>query len=503
MRWSTLFIVASFVLLVSPRASDAAPGMFVGVSDDAFEWNTGPMVSAANDLGLRAIRVALTWTPGERTLTPSDAAALGTRGRRCTEPTHRARGAEPGRSAARSRESRRVLLVSRRRGDALPAHQRRRDLERAEPERVLAPAVRTGRAGRTGAVRGARRRLLRPAARDALVDQRDRAGDVGVGQRQPERLRQHLPLADDIHPGNRRRLSREWPHEAALRHDRPPSVSDELERAAVVGALRPGDHLARRSRATALGAQRRVLGHRAGASRAGCADLVPRDRVPDDDPGVEVVALLRCRDLARRAARRRLAGAAARASAGLEPGARPGDAARRRAAADVLPAVRRRRLQLHARGRAVTRRLAVRPPVGRRDAEGLLPTVQGGDRRGELRLGRLQPGRRSAVRHGDGLRRSQPDARVAPVDEACAAEAEPDQGHVHRCASCAVRVPAPPRQAHARCDVTRRAAEGPAAALRRGQDRVRRQDEQGRDRAGRAGATAATRHAQDRRSFPG
>ena len=51
--------------------------MFVGVSDDAFEWNTGAMAAAANDLGLRAVRVALTWEPGERSLTPSDAAALG------------------------------------------------------------------------------------------------------------------------------------------------------------------------------------------------------------------------------------------------------------------------------------------------------------------------------------------------------------------------------------------------------------------------------------------
>jgi len=77
MRWSTLIFLASVFLLVSPRASDAAPGMFVGVSDDAFEWNTAPMVSAANDLGLRAIRVALTWTQSQRTLSPSDAASLG------------------------------------------------------------------------------------------------------------------------------------------------------------------------------------------------------------------------------------------------------------------------------------------------------------------------------------------------------------------------------------------------------------------------------------------
>ena len=51
--------------------------MFVGVSDDSFEWNTTAMASAARDLGLRAIRVSLTWRSGERALSAADASSLG------------------------------------------------------------------------------------------------------------------------------------------------------------------------------------------------------------------------------------------------------------------------------------------------------------------------------------------------------------------------------------------------------------------------------------------
>jgi len=50
--------------------------MFVGVSDDAFEWNTAPMASTARDLGLRAIRVSLTWESGENGLSLADRGAL-------------------------------------------------------------------------------------------------------------------------------------------------------------------------------------------------------------------------------------------------------------------------------------------------------------------------------------------------------------------------------------------------------------------------------------------
>ena len=51
--------------------------MFVGVSDDSFEWNTGPMVATADDLGLRAVRIALNWTPGQRALSSADRTDLG------------------------------------------------------------------------------------------------------------------------------------------------------------------------------------------------------------------------------------------------------------------------------------------------------------------------------------------------------------------------------------------------------------------------------------------
>jgi hypothetical protein len=77
MRWSLVIVLASGVLLVAAPVANAEPGMFVGVSDDSFEWNTAPMVATANDLGLRAVRVALSWTPGERALSSSDRAGLG------------------------------------------------------------------------------------------------------------------------------------------------------------------------------------------------------------------------------------------------------------------------------------------------------------------------------------------------------------------------------------------------------------------------------------------
>ena len=72
-----MIILASGVLLGAAPVAKAEPGMFVGVSDDALEWNTAPMVATAQDLGLRAVRVALTWTPGQRQLSPNDRASLG------------------------------------------------------------------------------------------------------------------------------------------------------------------------------------------------------------------------------------------------------------------------------------------------------------------------------------------------------------------------------------------------------------------------------------------
>ena len=77
MRWSLVIILASGLLLVAAPVANAEPGMFVGVSDDSFEWNTAPMAATANDLGLRAVRVTLNWTPGQRVLSPADQAALG------------------------------------------------------------------------------------------------------------------------------------------------------------------------------------------------------------------------------------------------------------------------------------------------------------------------------------------------------------------------------------------------------------------------------------------
>ena len=93
----------------------------------------------------------------------------------------------------------------------------------------------------------------------------------------------------------------------------------------------------------------------------------------------------------------RVARAAGRTSAGHEPGPGSGDPARRRAAHDVLPAVRRGRFQLHARGRAVARRLAVRAALGGRHAQRVVRPLQGDGRAGEFRHGGLQSGQRCAA----------------------------------------------------------------------------------------------------------
>ncbi len=76
MRRSLLIVVASFALLLAAPVAGAAPGMFVGVSENALEWNTGATVAAARDLGFRAFRLTLDWAPGQRDVTAEDAALL-------------------------------------------------------------------------------------------------------------------------------------------------------------------------------------------------------------------------------------------------------------------------------------------------------------------------------------------------------------------------------------------------------------------------------------------
>jgi hypothetical protein len=71
-------IAALFALAVLVRgpAAAAAPGLLVGVTDDAFLWNTDRAVTIANDLGLSAFRVSVQWSPGQTALDPGAAAVL-------------------------------------------------------------------------------------------------------------------------------------------------------------------------------------------------------------------------------------------------------------------------------------------------------------------------------------------------------------------------------------------------------------------------------------------
>jgi hypothetical protein len=51
---------------LAPRAA-AAPGLLLGVDDDSLKWyaHTGSLLSIYRDLGLGAVRVTLSWSPGE------------------------------------------------------------------------------------------------------------------------------------------------------------------------------------------------------------------------------------------------------------------------------------------------------------------------------------------------------------------------------------------------------------------------------------------------------
>jgi hypothetical protein len=68
---------AAAVLACTGTAS-AAPGLLIGVDDDAPKWGERGIedVAVARDLGLQAFRITLEWTPGEPKLTALDRALL-------------------------------------------------------------------------------------------------------------------------------------------------------------------------------------------------------------------------------------------------------------------------------------------------------------------------------------------------------------------------------------------------------------------------------------------
>jgi hypothetical protein len=70
-----ILAIALLVLVARAPAASAAPGLFVGVSDDGFLWRGGAAVAAAQDLGLAAVRVTVPWD-GRSELSMADASRL-------------------------------------------------------------------------------------------------------------------------------------------------------------------------------------------------------------------------------------------------------------------------------------------------------------------------------------------------------------------------------------------------------------------------------------------
>ncbi len=74
--WPALLVACA--VLFSCSTVQAAPGLFVGVTDDTLKATPAETSAVARDLGLRAFSLSLRWTAGETALSASAAGALGT-----------------------------------------------------------------------------------------------------------------------------------------------------------------------------------------------------------------------------------------------------------------------------------------------------------------------------------------------------------------------------------------------------------------------------------------
>ena len=221
---------------------------------------------------------------------------------------------------------------------------------------------------RAGRLRGAARAVLGRAPRGAPGRERDRRL-LPARQRQPVRLLQRRPLARQLlpqaRPGVPRRAAAAQPIFDTVGHNPYPVTNAERP---VDAGTRPTTTIAEGDYDKLMAVlQRGVRRHRPAPPGPEAREhLVHGTGLPDDDRPGEGGALPRHRDRSGRCFRR--SSRARRRRLTARPRARPGDAALRRAPVRLLPARRRRLLQLRARRRAEPRRLAVRTPLDRHDA---------------------------------------------------------------------------------------------------------------------------------------
>ena len=262
MRVTAALSLSLLALLVGAGSARAGTDLLIGVHDDTIKWTErpAPILGAMQALGLGGMRMTLEWRPGKRHLTGPDHDAL----RRAV--------------AAHRYGVRIVLGVYGRAVDAPREPAAREDYCRFVRNVVL----------RYGEIRDVviwneansdtfwQPREGAPAAYAALLA---RCWDLlhasvpGVNVLTTT-ASSHDPAA--FIRGDRRRLPRERPRAAALRRRRPQSVSALSRRV----SDRPPRRLHRPGRLRpARGGPRRVL-RRHGAT--GHADLVPRERLPDD-----------------------------------------------------------------------------------------------------------------------------------------------------------------------------------------------------------------------------
>src|SRR4051812_12261928 len=69
-------VVVLLALVARAPVAPAAPGLLVGVTDDAFLWRGDSGVASVKELGLGAVRVTVPWVPGQSEMTSADIARL-------------------------------------------------------------------------------------------------------------------------------------------------------------------------------------------------------------------------------------------------------------------------------------------------------------------------------------------------------------------------------------------------------------------------------------------
>ena len=373
--WRLPVLLIVLAIAMGGPAAAAQPGLFVGITDDAFADHPNTLVPDARDLGLGGFRVSLTWSPGQTQVSNADLASLknlvaAAGGIRVVVTVYGRAAAAPVDGAGREAYCSYV-----------------RDLVTHYPainDIVIWNEANLGffwqpqyNADGTSAAPAAYEALLArcwDVLHAAAARRQSDHDDLAQRKRQPERRQQRLSLAGVLHSRHGDLVPCQRASAADLRHGRPQPLWHELGGAAVAQHLTPShigegdlDRLVQALDDGFGGTGQPVPGHCVGAgSTPVCVSIWYLEAGYQTVPGSCAPTVLhrpreRCAVRSRHHDRGRLD---------------PVDPTHRRHRACLLPALRRRVLQLPARRRAGSRPVAIWRVLGRRESKASYSALQ-------------------------------------------------------------------------------------------------------------------------------